>query len=79
MAQTLFLFFLNGLGMYLSCQIDGVIHCFQPFEERMQTACKEGTLVLLRNLDPTYVSTEVEVIPINANLEKLLDEFRSSS
>ncbi|XP_056162452.1 protein ANTI-SILENCING 1 [Syzygium oleosum] len=33
-----------------------------PFEERMQTACKEGTLVLLRNLDPTYVSTEVEDI-----------------
>ncbi|KAF8034623.1 hypothetical protein BT93_C0817 [Corymbia citriodora subsp. variegata] len=33
-----------------------------PFEDRMQTACEQGTLVLLRNLDPTYVSTEVEDI-----------------
>lgn len=33
-----------------------------PFEERMQTACEQGTLVLLRNLDPTYISTEVEDI-----------------
>ncbi|XP_030548736.2 protein ANTI-SILENCING 1 isoform X2 [Rhodamnia argentea] len=33
-----------------------------PFEDRIQTARKQGTLVLLQNLDPSYASTEVEDI-----------------
>ncbi|XP_038712041.1 protein ANTI-SILENCING 1-like isoform X2 [Tripterygium wilfordii] len=33
-----------------------------PWEERMQTAYKQGTLVLLENLDPAYTSVEVEDI-----------------
>eukprot|EP00262_Sarcandra_glabra_P018042 TRINITY_DN637_c0_g4_i1.p1 TRINITY_DN637_c0_g4~~TRINITY_DN637_c0_g4_i1.p1 ORF type:complete len:418 (-),score=87.55 TRINITY_DN637_c0_g4_i1:248-1387(-) len=33
-----------------------------PWEERLQTAYEQGTLVLLENLDPAYTSTEVEDI-----------------
>ncbi|KAI9393497.1 hypothetical protein POPTR_006G244000v4 [Populus trichocarpa] len=33
-----------------------------PWEERMQTAHEQGTLVLLQNLDPSYTSAEVEDI-----------------
>lgn len=33
-----------------------------PWEERMQTAHQQGTLVLLQNLDPAYTSAEVEDI-----------------
>ncbi|XP_057957391.1 protein ANTI-SILENCING 1 [Malania oleifera] len=33
-----------------------------PWEERMQTAYRQGTLVLLQNLDPAYTSAEVEDI-----------------
>ncbi|KAK4801756.1 hypothetical protein SAY86_022243 [Trapa natans] len=33
-----------------------------PWEERMEDAHKKGMLVLLRNLDPSYTSTEVEDI-----------------
>ncbi|KAF8393360.1 hypothetical protein HHK36_021603 [Tetracentron sinense] len=33
-----------------------------PWEERMQTAHEQGTLVLLENLDPAYTSAEVEDI-----------------
>ncbi|KAF5748240.1 hypothetical protein HS088_TW04G00192 [Tripterygium wilfordii] len=33
-----------------------------PWEERMQASYKQGTLVLLENLDPAYTSVEVEDI-----------------
>ncbi|KAM1365098.1 hypothetical protein ACFX2F_043563 [Malus domestica] len=33
-----------------------------PWEDRMQTAHEQGTLVLLQNLDPAYTSAQVEVI-----------------
>ncbi|XP_059640363.1 protein ANTI-SILENCING 1-like [Cornus florida] len=33
-----------------------------PFEERMKNAHEQGTLVLLRNVDPEYTSAEVEDI-----------------
>uniref|UniRef100_A0A2P2IIU1 Uncharacterized protein n=1 Tax=Rhizophora mucronata TaxID=61149 RepID=A0A2P2IIU1_RHIMU len=33
-----------------------------PWEERMKSAHQQGTLVLLRNLDPSCTSAEVEVI-----------------
>ncbi|XP_077210536.1 bromo-adjacent homology (BAH) domain-containing protein isoform X2 [Tasmannia lanceolata] len=33
-----------------------------PWEERMQTANEQGTLVLLENLDPAYTSEEIEDI-----------------
>ncbi|CAL8996598.1 unnamed protein product [Prunus brigantina] len=33
-----------------------------PWEDRMQTAHEQGTLVLLQNLDPAYTSAEVEDI-----------------
>ncbi|KAI3977401.1 hypothetical protein MKX01_000314 [Papaver californicum] len=33
-----------------------------PWEERMETAHDQGTLVLLENLDPSYTSAEVEDI-----------------
>ncbi|RAL45491.1 hypothetical protein DM860_014880 [Cuscuta australis] len=40
------------------------------WEERMQTANDQGTLVLLRNLDPVYISVEVEDIIWYAFKEK---------
>ncbi|GAB4854212.1 hypothetical protein Ancab_022799 [Ancistrocladus abbreviatus] len=33
-----------------------------PWEDRMKTACEQGRLVLLQNLDPAYASSEVEDI-----------------
>ncbi|XWS17746.1 hypothetical protein CRYUN_Cryun33cG0093800 [Craigia yunnanensis] len=36
-----------------------------PWEERMQDAHEQGTLVLLQNLDPAYTSAEVEDIVCN--------------
>lgn len=36
----------------------------QAFEERVKTAQKDGTILMLHNLDPEYVSGEVEVILI---------------
>lgn len=34
---------------------------FQPWEERMQKADEQGTLVFIENLDPLFTSSEVEV------------------
>lgn len=39
-----------------------VFYQCQPWEDRMQTAHEQGTLVLLQNLDPAFTSAEVEVI-----------------
>lgn len=36
----------------------------QPFEDRVEIAQKDGTILMLHNLDPEYVSEEVEVIAI---------------
>lgn len=36
----------------------------QPWEEKMKSAQKQGTLVQLSNLDPAYTSKQVEVMSI---------------
>nr|GLL26731.1 protein ANTI-SILENCING 1 isoform X1 [Ipomoea trifida] len=40
---------------------------FQSWEERVQTANDQGRLVLLQNLDPGFISAEVEVMAENEN------------
>ncbi|KAF9681150.1 hypothetical protein SADUNF_Sadunf06G0195600 [Salix dunnii] len=50
-------------GRKTNCQIQEVTRRPEaPWEERMQTAHEQGTLVLLLNLDPSYTSAEVEDI-----------------
>lgn len=44
-----------------SMMILHLIYVFQPWEDRMKDAHEQGRLVLLKNLDPTYTSTDVEV------------------
>ncbi|KAG6770651.1 hypothetical protein POTOM_026340 [Populus tomentosa] len=50
-------------GSKTNCQIQEVTRRPEaPWEERMQTAHEQETLVLLQNLDPSYTSAEVEDI-----------------
>ncbi|KAK9946711.1 hypothetical protein M0R45_012158 [Rubus argutus] len=54
-----------------------------PWQERMQTAHEQGTLVLLQNLDPAYTSAEVEDIVWNGLEEsctaKMIQQTANSS
>lgn len=58
------------------------MYCNQPFEEGMESAFRRGTLVLFQNLDPSFTSSEVEVLIlfrcfIFSGSEKTIDAFKS--